>query len=175
MPQDTPTGELAVMYDARDIANFMLNSAERRGLEVTNLGLQKLLYFAHGWFYAIYEQPLIRNKFEAWQYGPVQRVLYDQFKVFHDRPIKGMRAAFLDPMTGQKVIRQPSIDPEHAHLIESILDKYSRYTASQLVDESHAEDGPWEFVWQQLKTLFIQECVYLMSLFFLISSIWYRI
>ena len=145
---DAPEGS-SVMYDARDVANFMLNSAEGRGLEITNLALQKLLYFAHGWFFALYDRPLIKNKFEAWQYGPVQRVLYDQFKVFRDQPIRGVRAKYLDPATGEKVTREPNISPDHAHLIESILDKYSKYTASQLVNESHAEDGPWEFVWQQ--------------------------
>lgn len=139
----------AVMYDARDVANYILESADIRGVEITNLALQKLLYFAHGWFFAVYEQPLIRNKFEAWQYGPVQRALYDQFKAFRNNPIKGTRAAFLDPETGQKVVRTPQILREHADLIDAVLRKYEDYSASELVDESHAEDGPWEFVWKQ--------------------------
>jgi uncharacterized phage-associated protein len=137
------------MYDARDVANFILETADARGLPITNLALQKLLYFAHGWFFAIYGEPLVRNKFEAWQYGPVQRVLYNQFKVFGDKPIKGTRAAHLDPETGQNVVRAPEIAVDHADLLRSILDKYGSYTASELVEESHAEDGPWEFVWQQ--------------------------
>jgi uncharacterized phage-associated protein len=137
------------MYDVRDVANFVLSSAETRGVEITNLALQKLLYFAHGWFYATYDRPLIKNKFEAWQYGPVQRVLYDQFKHYRDRPLTGARATFIDPGTGDKITRQPSISDTDQHLILSVLNKYRNHTAAQLVNESHVEDGPWEYVWQQ--------------------------
>jgi len=137
------------MYDVRDIANFVLEFAEDRRFPLTNLALQKLLYFTHGWFYALYEQPLIKNKFEAWQYGPVQRVIYDQFKSCRDSPIRGIRATYIDPETGEPVYREPIIAPEHAEVIRGVLEKYRRYTAGQLVQESHAEDGPWEYVWQQ--------------------------
>jgi uncharacterized phage-associated protein len=138
-----------LMYDARDVANFVLDSAESRNLPLSNLALQKLLYFIHGWFFSLYDQPLIKNKFEAWEYGPVQRVLYNQFKACKNAPIRGMRATHLDPLTGENIYRTPVIDNDHAVVIESILDKYERYTVGQLVEESHVEDGPWEFVWRQ--------------------------
>jgi uncharacterized phage-associated protein len=137
------------MYDARDVANFILDSADRRDLRITNLALQKLLYFAHGGFFAMFEEPLIRNKFEAWQFGPVQRMLYDQFKFFKEKPIIGTRATHINPDTGEPFYRAPDIDPDHAAIIEQVLDQYSGFSAGQLVEESHAEDGPWEYVWQQ--------------------------
>lgn len=137
------------MYDARDLANFTLDHADERGVEVTNLALQKLLYFAHGWFFSIFDQPLIKNKFEAWQYGPVQRVLYEQFKQFKERPIRGVRATFIDPMNGEPIYREPDIAIEHAEVVRAVLEKYEQFTAGQLVNKSHAEDSPWEFVWQQ--------------------------
>ena len=134
------------MYDARDIANFILDSADRRGVPITNLALQKLIYFAHGWFFAMFEEPLIRNKFEAWQLGPVQRMLYDQFKSFKDKPITESRATRINPETGEAIYQRPEIDPEHAAIIEQVLDKYANYTAGQLVEQSHVEDGPREYV-----------------------------
>lgn len=137
------------MYDVRDIANTVLDCADELGVPITNLSLQKLLYFIHGWFFSIYNHPLIKNKFEAWQYGPVQRVIYDQFKFAKDQKIAGVRATFINPLTGEDEYREPKIDPEHKIIITSILDKYSHYSASALVNESHAEDGPWEYVWQQ--------------------------
>jgi uncharacterized phage-associated protein len=137
------------MYDVRDVTNYTLDFADERHLKLTNLALQKLLYFVHGWFYSMYEQPLIKNKFEAWQYGPVQRVVYDQFKSFKNAPIQGVRATYLNPETGEPVYRDPQIDPDHASFIRGVLTKYERYTAGQLVRESHVEDGPWEYVWQQ--------------------------
>lgn len=137
------------MYDVRDVANFILDRSDARNIPITNLSLQKLIYFIHGWFYSIYDKPLVKNKFEAWQYGPVQRVLYDQFKVFKDRPIVNTRATYIEPETGQSVYREPVITEGHANVIEQVLDKYAGYTAGELVDESHAEDGPWEYVWKQ--------------------------
>lgn len=141
--------EKAATYDVRDVANFVLDSAEQRGIPITNLALQKLLYFIHGWFFSIYETPLIRNKFEAWQYGPVQRVLYNQFKHLKDQPIKGVRATYLNPDTGKPDYREPKLRPDHAAVVEQVLMKYEKFTAGELVDESHAEDGPWEYVWKQ--------------------------
>ena len=137
------------MYDVRDIANFTLDIADERKIKITNLALQKLLYFVHGWFYSIYNLPLIKNKFEAWKYGPVQRVIYDQFKVFKGSAIEGVRATYLNPLTGDPVFRTPEVNPEHAEIIRGVLQKYERYTAGELVDESHVEDGPWEYVWKQ--------------------------
>ncbi len=142
-------GEAVNMYDVRDVANFTLDYADDRGFPISNLALQKLLYFAHGWFFSIYDSPLIKNKFEAWQFGPVQRVLYDQFKCFKDNPIRGVRATFLNPLTGEAVYREPSISADHASVIKAVLAKYERFSASQLVSLSHVEDSPWEFVWQQ--------------------------
>ncbi|MDK2757934.1 MAG: DUF4065 domain-containing protein [Blastomonas fulva] len=137
------------MYDVRDIANTVLDCADELSVPITNLSLQKLLYFVHGWFFSIYNRPLIKNKFEAWQYGPVQRVIYDQFKFSKDQKITGVRATFINPLTGENEYRVPKIDPEHRIMITAILEKYSHYSASALVNESHVEDGPWEYVWQQ--------------------------
>lgn len=137
------------MYDVRDVANFTLDYADSRSLDISNLSLQKLLYFIHGWFYSIFDEPLIKNKFEAWQYGPVQRVLYDQFKTFRDRPIKNARATYIDPTTGQSFVKPAKIRDDHAEIIRAVLQKYERYSAGELVNESHAEDSPWEYVWQQ--------------------------
>jgi uncharacterized phage-associated protein len=137
------------MYDVRDVANTILDCADRTGAVVTNLALQKLLYFVHGWFFSIYDMPLVKNKFEAWQYGPVQRVIYDQFKVTKNGPIRGLRATFINPLTGEDEYREPRIEPEHLTIITEILQKYADYSVGQLVQESHVEDGPWEFVWKQ--------------------------
>lgn len=137
------------MYDVRDVANFILDLAEERRADISNLALQKLLYFAHGWFFAIYDAPLIKNKFEAWQYGPVQRVIYDQFKSFGSNAIRGRRAKRIDPLTGDLILLDYSIKDDHSAVIRAIFEKYERYTAGQLVEESHTEDGPWEYVWKQ--------------------------
>ena len=79
----------------------------------------------------------------------MQRVIYDQFKGLKDQPIHGQRATFINPLTGEDEYRNPKVEDDHRAIIIEILSKYERYTVGQLVDESHVEDGPWEFVWKQ--------------------------
>ena len=60
-------------YDARAVANFLLDHADARGLSLTQLMLLKLLYFSHGWYLNRFKSPLVENEFEAWEHGPVIR------------------------------------------------------------------------------------------------------
>lgn len=62
-------------YDARDIANFFLDAAERNQTTLSITSLLKIIYFAHGWHLAEFGLPLIGQPFEAWQHGPVVRVV----------------------------------------------------------------------------------------------------
>ncbi|MFM9718924.1 Panacea domain-containing protein, partial [Streptomyces galilaeus] len=48
--------------------------------------LLKVLYFAHAWHLAKYGKPLVAQPFEAWRHGPVNRVVYDQYKEYRERP-----------------------------------------------------------------------------------------
>jgi uncharacterized phage-associated protein len=75
------------MYEARKIANFVLANFDAARFDITNLRLNKLLYFMHGW--TLVEEPsgLIRNHFEAWKFGPVVPSVYEEFKRHGDRPI----------------------------------------------------------------------------------------
>ena len=58
-------------YDARAISNLLLDMAGAGGIPVSNLALQKLLYFAHARHLVEVKQPLVTGYFEAWQHGPV--------------------------------------------------------------------------------------------------------
>src|SRR5690348_15028151 len=89
------------MYEARKISNFLLAEADAHALKLTNLRLNKLLYFIHGRSLVTYSAGVIRNHFEAWQYGPVIRAVYDTFKKFDDKIID-RPATFLDYSTGQQ-------------------------------------------------------------------------
>ena len=78
---------MTIGYDGRSIANFVLDFCERNGRTVTNLSLQKIVYFCHVWSLIELGKPLIRHKFEAWEYGPVLPYLYREFKGFDRSPI----------------------------------------------------------------------------------------
>ena len=60
-------------YNALDIARWLVNQGITDERYMTNLALNKLAYFAHGFSYRINDVPLIDIRicpaFEAWKYG----------------------------------------------------------------------------------------------------------
>ena len=64
-------------YDPRAIANefIKLNVGTMRQMK-----LQKLVYMAHGWNLAIHREPLVKERIEAWDGGPVMRSIWNQIR-----------------------------------------------------------------------------------------------
>jgi uncharacterized phage-associated protein len=133
-------------YDAREIANFILDHADRRGVNITHLQLQKLLFFAHAWHLGSRKSRLIGQKFEAWQYGPVLRVVFDQLKSNGDKNINS-RLMRVNKNSGKHEIARREIIEETKKFLEDITDYYLQFSASELVQMSHEKGGPWEKVW----------------------------
>ncbi len=110
------------------------------------MGLLKVLYFAHAWHLAKYKTPLVGQSFEAWKYGPVNRVVYDQIKKFG----RGTVNCFLtkiDVMSGEFVEIMPSIDAEKATFLENIYNYYAGFHPYKLSDITHEKGTPWDTVW----------------------------
>lgn len=55
---------------------------------VTNLKLQKLLYFSQALFGAVYGRRLFKERIEAWSFGPVVPETYHAFKACGRHPIE---------------------------------------------------------------------------------------
>ena len=69
------------MITARDVANYFLSLVdEDQGDSISNLRLQKLMYYAQGYLLALKDRPLIHEEFEAWEHGPVIPGLYNSFR-----------------------------------------------------------------------------------------------
>src|SRR5437763_12881154 len=75
------------MYDGRKIANLLLSEFDSTRFDVTNLKLNKVLFYVHAFHLVRRGRPLIKNHFEAWEHGPVVRVVYHEFKAFDNAPI----------------------------------------------------------------------------------------
>jgi uncharacterized phage-associated protein len=135
-----------VAHDARAISNALLERADARGRPLTHLSLQKILFFAHGWYLAKHNRPFIGQPFEAWRYGPVNRVVYDQLKVFKDRPIQ-IRLLKVDASTGEFRAVAAELSDQDQNFLENIHDYYSEFDAGKLVDLTHETGGPWQKVW----------------------------
>lgn len=136
------------MHDAREVANFLLDYAEQHGVPLTNMALLKHIYFAHGWHLAGHNKPLIKNRIEAWEHGPVIRAVYDEFKDFGRNPIAG-RATVIDWETGEVSVARGSFCAETASLLRSTFNYYAGYGAFELSAITHEPGGPWHQVWHR--------------------------
>jgi len=133
-------------HDGRAVANFVLDAAEHANRPVTNLSLQKLVYFSHVWSLVDLRRPLVRHSFEAREYGPVLQYLYREFRQFEARPITN-KAKRINPLTGAGEVVRESFDAETRELLNRVLRFYGRLSPGALVALAHVEDGPWHRVW----------------------------
>lgn len=143
---DASAGAVAPPYDARAVSNFILDLADECGAKLTQMQLLKILYFAHGWFLAEYKMPLVKQNFEAWDYGPVIRVVRDSFKCFGKETITS-RAESFDIFTGECFVVEPILDDGHATFVEQVFVAYHMKGAWELSDMTHERGSPWDRIW----------------------------
>ncbi|MEO0035654.1 MAG: hypothetical protein RLZZ501_1677 [Pseudomonadota bacterium] len=124
------------MPRALDVANEIIRDAAERGITVTNLSLQKLAYFAHGWHLALTGEPLIEEGFEAWRFGPVVPSLYHKFKLYSSNPIP----------PDHPLADTPPLDEAARAVIVKVIEVFGGRSGFELVGLSHDPAGPWHRV-----------------------------
>lgn len=132
-------------HDPRGVANLLLALADEAGVALTNLSLQKLVYFAHGLMIIRHGRPLVDGYFEAWEYGPVHPLLYATFKSA-GRGALTQRAVKRDLRTGLTNVAALPEDEESRATVEDVFKALGRQTSTRLVSLSHAKGGPWHEV-----------------------------
>ena len=132
-------------YTALAVANYFIGHVSG----VTPLKLQKLVYFAHGWYLAFEEEPLIKEPVLCWDYGPVIKEVYDSFKK-HGNQVITQKERMFDFSTGNLIL--PEIDKNDKStikLLNVIKDVYGNYTALELSKSTHIDESPWDTVRKQ--------------------------
>jgi uncharacterized phage-associated protein len=124
------------MHDALTVAWRMLQVAKAKGIQMSNLKLQKLIYIAHGYLLGWKGQPLVSEEIEAWNYGPVVNSIYHQFKNFGDSLIS------IDDS-----IQLPPLGADEEAVIDGVLNLYGYKSAIELVNLTHQVNTPWYEVW----------------------------
>jgi uncharacterized phage-associated protein len=142
-------------FNATAVANEFLKIARNNGEAMTSMKLQKLVFYAHGWSLALADDPLIFNRIEAWDYGPVIPDLYQVFKHYGNEPISalGQEVVVRDR---KMVLTTPTLDecPRDAEragaqkIVERVWQQYGKFTAARLSNATHAPGTPWEKVYK---------------------------
>ena len=110
-------------------ADFLLVESRERGEVLTNLKLQKLLYYSQAWNLAERGEPLFEEDFQAWVHGPVLPTQYRRFRDFQWKPL-------LVEVEAPRVV---GVIKRH---LEEIIDVFGTETAVSLELMTHRE-RPW--------------------------------
>lgn len=121
-------------YDPRAIANEFL---KRDGGPMNQMKLQKLVYIAHGWNLAINRAPLIEGRIEAWDGGPVLRIIWNHLRDFGYNA-KGflMGNVHKEPYTA-------TLTPSEQEVIDHVWKRYGGYSGLELSQMTHKPGTPW--------------------------------
>lgn len=121
------------MIDCLNVARYFIKRAYQDGLEpeMTNMKVQKLLYYAQSLHLALFDEPLFENEIQAWRYGPVCPPAYRFYSEFEAEQL---------PIPGEDVLSQ--VPDETKYLLEKVWDSFSGYHAYLLSDMTHVE-FPW--------------------------------
>lgn len=116
-----------------DIANWFIKYNNMKVLTekedlISNLKLQKLLYYAQSYSLALNDKPLFNEKFEAWTHGPVIPIIYQKYKNYGS--------------DGIKEYDDVSLDLDTEKLLLEIYDVFGKYSAWGLRELTHSE-YPW--------------------------------
>ena len=136
-------GRLTTMarHTASEVAKWFLAhnriAADSEGAEyISNLKLQKLLYYAQGCFLAVKDEPLFSDHIMAWQHGPVVECVYHEYKNNGPNGIP-----FDDDFDFSAFTR------EENELLQEVYDVFGQYSAWKLRNMTH-EETPWKTTFQ---------------------------
>ena len=124
------------------IANAFLAIAGEKGRALTNMQLQKLVFFAHGWHLALKGEPLIDTPVKAWNFGPVIPPLYKALKQFGNGTVIG-------PITKNNHDGTPPTEAFIMSLIERVWQVYGRLTGGQMSTLTHQDGSPWDVTFKK--------------------------
>jgi uncharacterized phage-associated protein len=113
---------------ALDVAKYMIAQSAKKQSPISNLKLQKLLYYCQAWHLASERKALFPDVIEAWVHGPVVPTVFQHYREYKWTPIK------------ESTI--PALPSDKAMFVNKVLAAYGKLSAEQLERLSHKEE-PW--------------------------------
>lgn len=146
------------VYMPLDIANYFLaldftrrSKKDVTGLDISPLKLQKLLYYAQGYYLASFGKPLFEESFLKWENGPVVESVFHQFShrnsgIYRGQSIGTKQCTFDRASKNlQQVLHEyrQKIDPEEQRYLALIYNMYLYESGETLSERTHNE-RPWK-------------------------------
>lgn len=126
-------------YPASVIAYAFVKKGMQEKLPVTQMKLQKMVFFAHGVYMALNNgDPLIQEEFQAWQFGPVIPNIYYEYKTFGNQPI------ICDSKYSSDENKNLQDDELAMRAIDYTWQVTKNLSAYTLSNWTHIKGSPWE-------------------------------
>lgn len=135
-------------YTAIDVAKRFLELAQQENITLSNMKLQKLVFFSQVVAMRMFGTPIHSNNSLAWDFGPVVKELYDLIHKFStkDRKFFSLNEAdFADAFKDAEKID----DAEVLGITKAVWNRFKNWTAFQLSDLTHRPGSPWASVYSQ--------------------------
>lgn len=113
-----------------DVAKYILSQPGYDG--ISTMKLQKLCFYAQSWHYALQEQKLFEQDFQAWANGPVCYPLFQQHR--------GQFTVRACDIAGGEPSR---ISADSRAVIDEVLKAYGGLSGADLSKLTHSE-SPWK-------------------------------
>jgi len=123
-------------YTAEDIARYVIRKCTLENCAISNLQLQKILYYLQAAFLQEKNRALFSDDIEAWQFGPVVRSVYRKYCGYGAAAIREDEEPHCE------------ITPEDRSLIDKIVDEKRRIKSWVLVNMTHEDGKPWDRVYR---------------------------
>ena len=128
---------IACMYKATEIAAVFVQKGIDDKKPVTQMQVQKLVYFAHGLHLALTGEPLIYEQFQAWRFGPVVPSIYQRYKFEGASPI-------LETSIGYTRSQYPpALEGTAKQAVNNTWDILKDLSGSQLSNWTHKSGLAW--------------------------------
>lgn len=149
------------MYDVLDVCRYVINYCNDKNYDISNLKLQKLLYFIQAYFLISDEgKPCFKESIEAWTFGPVVPEAYREYKICGYSNIPRIhRCTEVSSTHGNFHVYSKPYDPEvlspkSREMIDDVIENFKQYTAPDLVNLTHLQK-PWRDAYAQGKNTVI--------------------
>lgn len=127
------------------VCNNILLEAKHEGYRITLMKLQRLLYFLNCEYIRITGNPLFRERFQVWQYGPVLLSVQEHFSCYKAKAIKQYAK---DAMGGSYVINEWTA-PNLSCCLRRVWTAFKDCTAIELSEIARAEGSGWDYAFQR--------------------------
>ncbi len=129
-----------------DVSEYLIQLGFYEDKLLSNISLQKILYFAQGFHLATSDKVLFSEQIFAWEFGPVVKQVYHTYKKYGNN--------FLYPHAythsrSESILNNFSLQSKD--LIDNVWNLFKDYAPFELVNMTHAIGSPWHDIYEKFE------------------------